>query len=662
VSISIVKQKFTPAGLSVIVIGLAWLFYGAFFAPTGLFTDDEVIYVAMIDRFATAGSFVIENGYEVNQAESLRLVTMRAGPHGLVPQYPAGYAVLAAPFYLLGGLRGIIILNTLASVLTLWLTYKIARALFEDERLAVNAALIFGLATFAVDYAFAIWPHAAANAFVAASIYAAVRSVNEARRTWLWAAWAGIAIGLGATIRVDVVIAAPFLLAWIFVNAKHQPGRSLAAFVFALGAGLALAAYLNLLKFGVFNPIYYGASLGKHTSTSLTNYVRYLPYAFLAWALFLVFRWQRIQRLAKGKSGWILLGLGVAVTASVPSIRELASKLAHGLYVLVVDLRTLSAIDSHPRIQNIGGQYFLYYETLKKSLLESLPYLGTALITFAAIFRLERRSAYFLCFFLPLIWFLPLAASEWVGGRGNNMRYFSAMLPLLAIIGAIAWGAVSTHDTKRLIWMPILAIALAGGLLYFSAASVNGLAWNQAFFVTGWVQWFGLAMLVLSIAWMAFPNWQDKLRLPIALMIQLSFMLAFVAGYAFDAAATYKIRAEVERQRENFSYIEANSHIFSRGHFALYFQLLRPDATLAYYVPDEIESDLEYMQIALNSARPVYIDTVELARVVKEALDNGGFGYGDEGYVIERSVSPVDGRLYDLYRLRRSGSGYNREF
>jgi hypothetical protein len=137
VNITIGKHEVSPTGLIVILVALTWLCYGAFFAPAGLFTDDEIIYVAMIDRFATAGSFVIENGYDFNQAESLRLVTMRAGPHGLVSQYPSGFAVIAAPFYLLGGLQGV----------------------------------IFGLATFAVDYAFAIWPHATSNLFVAGVIY-----------------------------------------------------------------------------------------------------------------------------------------------------------------------------------------------------------------------------------------------------------------------------------------------------------------------------------------------------------------------------------------------------------------------------------------------------------------------------------------------------------
>ena len=49
--ITIGKYEFTPAGLAVILLAAAWLIYGAFLAPAGLFTDDEIIYAAMIDRF-----------------------------------------------------------------------------------------------------------------------------------------------------------------------------------------------------------------------------------------------------------------------------------------------------------------------------------------------------------------------------------------------------------------------------------------------------------------------------------------------------------------------------------------------------------------------------------------------------------------------------------
>jgi hypothetical protein len=76
-------------------LSLAWLLYAAFFASPGIFTIDETIYGSMIERFAQSGSFVISNGYEDHKSPSLLLLVLVPGPHGLVPQYPAGYAILA---------------------------------------------------------------------------------------------------------------------------------------------------------------------------------------------------------------------------------------------------------------------------------------------------------------------------------------------------------------------------------------------------------------------------------------------------------------------------------------------------------------------------------------------------------------------------------------
>lgn len=314
-----------------LVICLVWLIYAAIAAPAGLYTDDEIIYAAMIDRFATSGSFIIENGYDIVPAESLRLVLMKAGPHGLAPQYPAGYAILATPFYLVGGLQGVIFLNALASVITLWLTFNIAERLFRDKRLAATAALIFALATFAVDYAFAIWPHAVANAFVAAAIFSTVKAIEEIDKAWLWALAAGTFIGLGVTIRADVIIAAPILLIWLFINSPRLAAR-MGAFTAALVAGLTIAAWLNYSKFGIFHPLSYGSS-------SIYGYAQYLPLAIVAGALLLSLRFTRVQELLMQKRGIAFLAVAIVAVLAIPALRDLTFKILRGLWVLIVDLK-----------------------------------------------------------------------------------------------------------------------------------------------------------------------------------------------------------------------------------------------------------------------------------------------------------------------------------
>ncbi len=651
--ITIGKYEFTPVGLAVILLAATWLIYGAFFAPTGLFTDDEIIYMGMIDRFATAGSFIIPNGYGINHAESLRLVTLRAGPHGLVPQYPSGFGVIAAPFYLLGSLQGIIFMNTLASVLTLWLTYRIARALFDDERMAVNAALIFGLATFAVDYAFAVWPHATSNLFVATSIYAAVLSVKNNSRVWLWGALAGVMIGLGVAIRAEVIMVAPVLFIWVFVNARY-PGRALAAFLFALAAGLAVAAWLNYLKFGVFNPLTYGAESEGVSNRTLGGYIIYAPYGLLVAAFAMSLRWRRMQQWVTGNWGWALLVLGVAIAASIPTVREMALRILNGLYALVVDLQHLSFIDTYPRIDHVDNEFYRYYGMLKKSLLESLPWLSLTVFAVVGMFKSRRRSAFALCLLLPLATFMPYAAYEWIGGRANNMRYFSPALPLLAIMASCAWSTFSKGQNVWLYRTALACVLLTTGLLYAFSARSTQLGFADAFFVTGGAQWMALALLLLSVAWIALPKGRHRLQLPLVLAAQMSFLLAFVAAYAADASLTRQVRAAVAQETESFAYIEPNAHVFSPGHFSLYFQLLRPEATLAFYSPRDIAADIEFINIALAQGRPVYIASVDLTRVVRKAFLDMGYNYGPGGFTIKQSISPIDHQYHDLYRLMRS--------
>ena len=65
--------KIEPKLLVILLLGFSWLVYAAFFASTGYFTSDEVFYAATIERFVNTGSFFIENGYDLVQAESLKL-------------------------------------------------------------------------------------------------------------------------------------------------------------------------------------------------------------------------------------------------------------------------------------------------------------------------------------------------------------------------------------------------------------------------------------------------------------------------------------------------------------------------------------------------------------------------------------------------------------
>ena len=230
-------------------LGLLILIHLLFFAPTGFLTTDEFLYAAMVDRLIGAGSLYFENKPADAAARGLNLLFLTPTPRGLTPQYPPGYAALAAPFFLTGGVRGLMLLNAIAALGMVFMTYRLALLLFEDRTRALNAALILVLASFITDYAFAILPHATAGLSIVVAVYCAAASVCGSARRDLMAGLAGLAIGLGIHLRVDVILVAPLVAVWL-IGASDAPLRRLAALTIGLVPGLGAASWINFERFG----------------------------------------------------------------------------------------------------------------------------------------------------------------------------------------------------------------------------------------------------------------------------------------------------------------------------------------------------------------------------------------------------------------------------
>ena len=108
----------------------ALILAGALLVSDGYFTVDEFVYVLGAQAMAQNMSLVIENGFDTYGSENLKVWNVVIGPAGLVSQYPVGTAVIGAPLLLLFGVRGLIVLNALAAVGTLFLTRSLARRLY----------------------------------------------------------------------------------------------------------------------------------------------------------------------------------------------------------------------------------------------------------------------------------------------------------------------------------------------------------------------------------------------------------------------------------------------------------------------------------------------------------------------------------------------------
>jgi 4-amino-4-deoxy-L-arabinose transferase-like glycosyltransferase len=627
-------------------LALGWLLYATVFASTGIFTIDEMIYGSMIERFARHGDVVIPNGYADHGSSSLRLKVLVPGPHGLVPQYPTGYAILAAPFFLVGGLRAVILLNALASVGILVLTYVLGRKLFNDLDLALNAALIVGLASFAFEYALGIWPHALGAFFVILAACLAAASVQE-RRTAAYAVLAGLVLGLGVNIRVDVILAAPAIALWLLGNSKHTNGAL--PFMAGLVPGFGVASWLNYLKLGLATPFTYGDALAEaHDLVSVNNYGELLPLALFGSAVAIAFAFRRFRAFFVG---WWAMFLGAAVLAlamTIPDIKEPTLKILRGLYVLLVDLQSYDHIERQSGVVRTDEGWLTFWGVIKKSLVVSLPFLGILPLSLMKIFRPGDRASYSLCLLCAMSLFAFFALNQWHGGFSHNMRYFLPALPFLALLTADAWreigpARVPWHPAflaAGIVALPVVTFALATSGRTLPTAAAMALS-RASLLVFG-------ASLLLSAMYLSVRQWRSQLKQALHFTTMVGFAAALAWGYFVDTARSQVSRSARQQISQSFSAIEGNALVISLGVGPFYFHLQREGAVLSMISGRE-DVDVDLVEAALRAKRPIYIYPELAAEEVIAALG--------PGYVAE----PVQRLPAGLCRLERStGPGAGR--
>lgn len=451
-------KKLAKGWAGMLVIGLALiLVIGGFLASTGLFNVDEVITYAGANAFRGSGTFVVWNGFDAFQFASLRLGILVDGPRGLVPQYPVGTAIVGAPLLALFGIRGLIFLNVLAAVATLFVTRALAKRLFDDELVAVLAVLLLFAGTFWLEYAFAIWPHAVSVLCVTLSLLFALRAFEEgecfARNTFL----SGLAVGIGFLFRSDTILVLPVIGIWALLFCG-KPFRMGLWGALGLVPGVALAAWANWVKFGTLNPLSYGQPDGG--GTDLMRHVMPIVGLVLVFALLLVVRYVRWR--PKPQNAVIaLVVLSALALLVIPPARDLAIRYLDGFWKLVVDATALG--DSRLGVQAGPGGMVSFWGHWKKALGQSMPWLG--IVAFLAFARWPSRHPYPAAFVLTLValWTLPFCLLAWHGGMSSNMRYFLPVLPALCALCAklmVVLARSIEHPQRLLAGGAVLAIIL----------------------------------------------------------------------------------------------------------------------------------------------------------------------------------------------------------
>ncbi len=468
-----------PGGAVLLGAGALLVLIGALIFPPTAFSVDEAIYIDMADAMATRGAL------DVTPQNLPDGAPLMAKSHGLVqvigdravPQYPGLYGVIAAPFFLVGGVKGLIFLNALCSVLCLWMTHRIARILTNDPWVARASVLMLGAASIFAGYVFAIWPHMLALAFALAGAWATLHAGKATgRASLLSAVGAGLIFGFGVGVRVDVILAAVAAFFWLRLFAKPSARSITLAIAAGLAPGLLLAAWINQIKFGVFNPFSYGADIG---SISISHHLK----TIVAVAAAGVFAFgvdvsskpvaamiDAVRRAPR----FVLAGGAVAVLAAVLIVFP---SLFKGAWLMLIDIQSYAG-PLRPGLEKDAYGYWDFWGVPKKALLQSMPWMTLALAPIVMFLRgYKTKETSFLLLFAAAV-LLFFAMRGWHGGMAYNMRYYLGAAPFIAILAAVGLGELRpVYDKhKNLLLRSVMAgVALAIGA-YALSPLYGGLA------------------------------------------------------------------------------------------------------------------------------------------------------------------------------------------
>ena len=346
--------------------------------------------------------------------------------------------LLAAPFYLLFGLRGLYVVPALSVAAIAVAAAVLARHLAGERGRWLPWIVVF--ATPVIVYGFEFWEHAPAVACVMAGAVLAYPT-NREGRDWLRMVAAGAAIAAGVLFREEVAAALP---AFVLARAIVVPGnrfRTLIVDGLSAAAG-ALAVFAAAVP---VNLLIYGAPLPMHMTQDAWEVAKSVPY--LQVRRDMVFA----LMLPAAHTAIFLLALSIGVAASVAQGLRAGSQRddpAGGALLAVV----------HAAIVTIA----IVTVVLPVWEMKTNPGSGDAYrITSAAhtwIFALallywpwvrdtvDRLAARYLLASGLLVILVTFVIVPTDGGSQWSPRFFLAAVPLLAIVAGAA--LLPPHDAR----------------------------------------------------------------------------------------------------------------------------------------------------------------------------------------------------------------------
>ena len=520
-------------------------------SSTGFFTIDEFIVFAGADAMARHGSLFVQNGTPDFVSGQLRLWLLVKGENGLVPQYPPGSALIGAPLLSAFGLRGLILSNAFAALASVFVLYRMVVHHFGGRVEGLVACALFVGATFLLEYAVGVWPHAWSVLAVLVSSTLTLDLIHEERPALWRAATIGIALGMGFLFRTDTVLAAAALGAalFFFIDRPVKP-------LLAMGVGAApfilLLAALNYAKFGTLNPFTYGQSAGGTAMSSHLALLVVVP--GLVAGGFAIKHFWKSEELRRP----MLVGGGLLLAAGLAIGHDFAWRWGHGFWALIVD--ATAVVDTNAGVERHGDGTVSFWNLPKKALGQSLPWLALAIPALFSSNYVSVRTRWTLGV-LMLVWTIPFFPRDWHGGMGSNMRYFLPLVPFFCALAAATFVRAWRGSGRPVVW------ALLG---WIAAFSMHG-AWKvlHPTGTDGFHQIFPTYLLLAAALCAGYFLWKPGQKGAAQLIIFTGLASATVAAqlaYA-DFEEAQKLRVIASEFSETHQALPAQSLVFAPARY-----------------------------------------------------------------------------------------------
>jgi hypothetical protein len=236
-----------------------------------------------------------------------------------------------------------------------------------------------------------------------------------------------------------------------------------------------------------------------------------------------------------------------AATLLVPDVWAFLSRLAHGVYQLVVDLRIRDLAIVEGALSRGPGGGMIYMGALKKSLLQSCPYLVVLLVVSLQLLRSGKDAvALSLLMLVPATFIAFFGYFAWHGGHALNLRYFLPMLPFTSILACYVWREIAGQSGPSP-WGIRAGMLVAGALVVAGVivAPLNGLSiavLEPVLLTLPLVLGGGLLLLFLAHA-IAPHQWRIALANASLAGLVVSFVWAGTVAFTYDYPRAWAIRA-----------------------------------------------------------------------------------------------------------------------